>query len=537
MNLSVFSLGRQGGLQASLFRHVRSLSFYGGLGVVTVWTVLRHITNGVNFDIVGQVGITQQWSLGQHAGAQLGSTNYLLKMPFYWLINHMVFLTPHQKLLALALLFNLATFTAIFLLTEKILDFYRINARSWFYLAFFWLATISGNVFWLEYANSRNLEPAGGLLLVYLVLRHLLQPSYKLATILALCAGIVFFADPLQVFVIGLPICLYLVGKWFNNRKQRALVATLVPAGALVIGYAVSKFLFWLSIQLLPVSFLRIPAVPPDLSLHSLWTTTHATATNTLKIFGADFAKRPLGFNNVRGFLGFITLLGIMLLLVKLLAHRQADEKPKVLLLSIILMNYVVYIASGQAIAWETSRYLIMVPLACLLLVSLYAPDLVTWHVPRVQAAWLAVLVVCSLLVTGALIKSWPTRYSLDTYINAANLYMDSHAYTYGFAARQTAIPASYFDDYHHTLLPLICGSDHRLHFSNLFFDKSPFVTIHTAPKIPILIPGGGVQSDANVCSREDILRQFGAPETEQIVGAGMTAAVYNGPGVDLHKL
>src|SRR5436305_279765 len=67
----------------------RYISLIGGVIVVCLWTLIRHISNGINFDVVGQVGVAQQWAHGHMSGTQLGATSYLLKMPVYFALNCM----------------------------------------------------------------------------------------------------------------------------------------------------------------------------------------------------------------------------------------------------------------------------------------------------------------------------------------------------------------------------------------------------------------------------------------------------------------
>lgn len=495
----------------SMFAHrnARILSLASGLVMVSVWTVFRSLTNGVNFDVVGQIGMVQQWSSGMHDGATIGSTNYIIKMPLYWLVNHLAFLGPHGRLLAAALICNLITYAAIFFIFERILSLYGTKDKTWFYVGFLWVAAIAGNVYWLDYANSRNFETVGGLLWLYWALRYMQTGARSTIVLAAGLGGLIFFADPLQLFVIALPVCLFVFAQALIRRSRTSRATAAFIVGATLLGYGLSKILFWLATKLLPLSFLHLPGTAPTLSLAYMTRSFRGTLVSTLDVFGADFFKHPLGPNTVREFIGFVVLLGIVFLIIKV-ALKRPTGTPLALCITLFVTNYAVYIGTGQALAWQTSRYLVMLPLVAVLLVSIAAPHI--GSSVNLKRLGLTASVLCFLVVCGALVHDWPTRYSKDAFITTVSTFLQAQRYDIAVAPRAMAIPVSYFTDYQPVLIPVFCGNDHKLHFSNLFFDQAPIKRLHSGGEVPIILPSSGVTSDDAHCSADDILAQLGQP-------------------------
>lgn len=505
------------------------ITLVGGSLIIVMWTVIRHITNGVNFDVVGQIGVVEQWSHGLTGGAQVGSTNYLFKMPAYWLVNQLGFLSPHAKLLGLALLFNLLTFILLFGLFQKILELLGVRSRSWLYLSLAWLATISGRLYWLDYANSRNLETVGGIFFVYLSIKFIKYHTWPNAGWLLLIGSIVFFADPLQFFVIALPICLYTVWGWLRSRTRDHFALAAYLIGLSGLSYAVSQLIFRVASALLPVAFLAIPKPTPSLTGQLVWQSVRQSLVSTLKNFDADFFRLPVSPNSIREFLNALVLAAIIILLIKLVISKPPRAFPRGLVLTIILINYVVYVASGQALQWETARYLVMVPLISLLAVAIWGDTIVGKRKQIVQLVWAAVIVISCVLLLGALAVNWPNRYAKDAYINDTLSYLQQHHYEYAVSSRAVAIPGTYFAGGSRTILPVICSSNHQVHRTNLFYDTAAFrgLPVYHGDVPFILMPGDSLRGDLH-CNKADVIAQFGSPKREELVPGVGTAEIYD---------
>ncbi|MEJ0072774.1 MAG: hypothetical protein WDN27_01640 [Candidatus Saccharibacteria bacterium] len=328
--------------------HARLITYTVGPVLVTVWTVLRHWTNGVNFDVVGQVGVADQWAHGLHDGAQLGATNYLLKMPMYTVVNHLGGLSPHLKLLVLALLFNITTFVLLVFLFEKLLRLYGVRPGAPFYLAMLWLASISGRVWWLDYANSRNLETAGGVLVLYLACRFLKLPGWRPAAWLITVGGVVFFADQLQIYSIAAGLVLYAALCVLRRRNREQLTVSTALVGSLAGAIIFDKILHSLATSLLPISFLTAPTIAPTGSLlHTLAGTLKGIAVSTARIFDASFYASGSAPNLARELLNMATLLAVVGVVVYYW-RRSRSRSLAAICLCCIITTYGAYAAATR---------------------------------------------------------------------------------------------------------------------------------------------------------------------------------------------
>lgn len=510
-----------------LSSNARRLALFGGAAMVIIWTVIRHISNGINFDVVGQIGVAEQWAHGQMSGTQLGATNYLIKMPVYFLINTLHFLTPMNRILLAAILFNVATFILLFVIYEKILKLYQIKNSSWLYVSMAWLAAIAGNVFWVDYANSRNLETVGGIFFVYLVLKYLRTKTWGGLLALGATASFVFFADPIQMYVCGAGTVLFVIGRaLFKPAKARAKDALAITT-ATVFGSLSAQIIMLLARKVLHVTFLVTPSTNSPLALSNLLDTLRGLVANTFTIFGANFLKRPYDANSIREILNAIIVVLLIAALVRIFIKTRKLAASG-LVLAIIATNYLVYIASGQVLQWETSRYLIMVPLLVIILLVLRSDELIGNQKLKFQYLWWLAVGASSVLLIGALAHNWPSRHSKDTHIHSLVSFMDQHSFKYALSSRETGITTTYFSQGKAEVLPMSCEADHTLHPTNLFYDKAPFEGLyHYRHNIPIIIPSGGIRFGTNICTINNIFGQFGAPKKILNIPDVGLAAVY----------
>lgn len=479
--------------------------------LVSIWTVLRHITNGINFDVVGQVGVAGQWASGIFGGVQLGSTHYLIKIPFYMLVNTFGFIEPKTRLLLLALLFNITAILVIYWLGRKILGLYNIKSSLLLEIGILWLSLISGRVLWTDYANSRNLEIAGGIAVLYLVLKLWREWRPKTALWLLGLATIVFFSDPLQLFVIGVGAGAYgLVTAYFPGNKAEKLKtsATLLAAGAM------SKILLIFTTTLLPVRFLEAPKIDFTYKLDTFTTLFQNVVSSTLRVFDINILGKGFGVNSIRQ-LGGVVLLGFILFVI--IRYRQKVKNEAVMLLWMLIgWNYLVYAASGNALKPLTERYIALVPVLLLLIFALHG-GIVRKREQKASLASYLIISVSGLLLVGAVVVNWPNRFTLDKPMFAIADFARNSTYDFIITTRGLAIPGNYYAGYSKTIIPTICADNTRIVTSNLFYDESAYRSRlgRTPGKTALVIPAEGVVSDPFSCSREAVLAQLGQPDKQ----------------------
>jgi hypothetical protein len=524
--------------QQRLAAHARLLTLLGGSSVVALWTILRHITNGINFDVVGQIGLAQQWTSGLHSGAQLGVTSYLLKIPLYMLVNLFGFISPMNRILALALICNIATFVLLLVLFEKILKLYRVERRGWLYLSMLWLSTIAGNVFWVDYANSRNLETVGGILFVYLVLRFLKNPTLRQSVLITGVGSIVFFADSLQLYVCGLGLCVFAAGQWLLQQTAPRLKMAASVIGLVVLSTLGARVIRVAVEHLLHVTFLQTPHTPVSQIVHQPGATLHALASNSLNVFGADFLGHSSGFNALRELLNALVLVGIVALVLKM--QRQVRRRAlSWLVFAIIVTNYGIYLASGQVLVWATTRYLIMIPIVVALLIGSFADNKLTKRTQRhIQLGWLALSLASTVLLAGGVVSNWSARHSKDSGVYNVASFMESHGFTYGLSSREIGVSSTYFTQGKASILPMLCDANHHLYTTDLFYDRAPFMkAANYIGDIPIIIPGGGITTGNLTCDQSAIMQQYGPAKRVIIVPRVGEALVYDSKAIQAQPL
>lgn len=479
---------------------------WAGAALLSIWTVLRHITNGINMDVTGQIGLVAQWSSGLRGGAELGPTNYVIKMPLYWLMNHATFFSPRLRLLLLALICNLAAFALIYWLGSKLLKQQKIKNDTLWRIAIMWLGLLGGRVFWADYANSRNLEIAGGLAVVYLVLITVQNLSWPKLMGLAALASLVFFADPLEMYLLLPPLVVYgLTMAWQQKTKTPLLVGVGLLAGLLG-----AKLLKQLTVWLLPIHFAQLPRIQMVPNWATLKQIVGGVSNSTLRLFDMNFAGRALGPNTVRQLISAFIVGGIIIFLAQ---HWRGIKSPiKWLLLGIIIWNYAVYVASGNAIFAMTERYIVWVAISLLLLIGLAGDALKKQR--RMQISWLALMAVSGILLVGALVISWPQRFSKDVPTFDTAQLAQSKQYDYAIASWQLAVPANYFAGYNVTpILPVVCKDGQHITLRDMFYDADAWAKLgQSNSKVALLLPDAGIDSGPIHCSKENILTQLSNP-------------------------
>lgn len=523
-------------LEDLLYRRARLASFVGGLVVVALWTVYRHISNGINFDVVGQIGLAQQWANGMMGGSQIGITNYVLKMPIYFATNGLGLFSPMGRLLFLALLFNLVTFALLFVIYEKIIKLYKIRKLDWFYFAFFWLATIAGDVFWVDYANSRNLEIVGGLLIVYLWLKLASKRTWQLLVYLLIVSSIAFFADSLMFYVIGLGLVVYSIIRLVKNRGKEQIVLAISTTTVVAFSYLLTKLMFVSVEKYYKVTFYSAPFNSSVISFNYFLKTLEALARNTLDIFGANFLEHPYSLNSIRQLFNAFVLFSIIVLFIKLRGEISKKLATK-LAIVLIAINYLVYVLSGQVQAWATSRYLILVPVLTILIIGVVGNDINKKLARRLKRAWLIILAVNVVFIFGGLAMHWNSRHSKDSHILSVINFMQTQHYSYAISDRETGISASYISDGGISVLPFGC-SNGIISPTNLFYDNASFIEFKKyVGEVPIILPGGVIKFGDNSCTKANIIAQFGEPVREQNIAGVGTTLIYSSEALHIKEI
>jgi hypothetical protein len=505
----------------------RPLAYGVGSGFVAIWTLVRFFTQRSIFDLVSQQVVVQQWLHGTISPAHMGQTAYLPKMVLY-AVADLLPGSPRLKLILITLAINLATFMLLGLVLERLLRMFRIRAGAAFYGALVLLGMIAGSVFWIGFANSRNLEVVGGVFWLYLGLRLLQTPTWQRRLGMLAFGSLLFFDDPLQAYMSALPLLLY-AGILAVTRRGRALnaVTLLAVSGSAWVG---AQVLFALSEHWLQVSFrdtggVGAPAVSMDWLWHSATGSVHALIG--LLAGAADGGK-------LRELVNLTVLAAGAAAFVYTAMRRLVPGRLLVLLGCVAVTDLLVYVASGQAVQGAaTARYLIM--LAPLIVVAL---AVVRWPGRlRQGVAGLALFAVAinAVVLGSTLLRHWDTTFPADRHLTSVQRYARSHPNVHSYASIDTAMPVLYFSaSPAGSSLPVGClaGKLVRTHFSmDTAFAAN---AAHPTATVAVILDGNDIANNPNLCTQGDIVAQFGQPLAVQHTDDGSSVLMYRQASIHL---
>lgn len=505
-------------------KRTRWLLIGTSFAAISAWTLIRFFDRPLNFDIVGQQILAHQWSHGIHSGATVGPTNYILKMLLLYIPAEWLHLSAWTRLIGLTLLINIATLILIAWLITKILRFFLIKAEDFVPHSVLYIASISGSIFWISYANSRNLEVAGGLGIAYLCLLLSRQASWKLMAGLIGLSTLVFFADPLQVYMSLLPALAWVLYDWFVSGRGRKKFINLVRIFSLsLVGLLLARMLTHAASHIWNVAIaspVRPAGLPPLAQIPSY-------AVSTTKQFARLYSGgRELG--HIVEAVNLIFVLAIILTAFYL-AYKNAKIRPLVIFVGLFwVIDMTVFIASSQASQPDTNRYLIMTMPGFAL-----ATSLVLMKIRKTSIAFLTVagVVLANIIALSvATVSNWDHAFSKDQHYVSAYSYLKSRNYRYGYAGMNTAMAGYYLSDYGQLLLPLGCQPDATLRQADLFFDSAEFSNARAAKTqtVPVIFDGPSITNNPSICTTENLKRQIGAPDHTDRLSDGSQVLIYN---------
>jgi hypothetical protein len=501
-----------------------------GLGsiIIAVWTLLRFFNQRTIFDHVSQQVIVHQWLHGTVTTAKMGSTAYVPKMLLLYVPTDYLPGSPRLKLIILTIIINVASYLLIAFSIRKILSEFKIDVSGQFYLGLLWFAAIAGSVFWISFVNSRNIEVAGGIFLWYCGLRFLRRPSRMSAIGLVLLTSVLFFADPLQLYMTALPLIIYVLIQSLTLRRIGTFgYLTLI----IITGLVLSKLLFVASEHLLLLTFAgtthtALPSLSLSWLLHSLVGVAKSTATLFVGAFDAG---------RLRVVVNIIFLIGLGTLAAFASLRKWIPKRLVLFIATIFITNELVYIASRQAAQPDTSRYLIM--LAPTLLLGFSALKL-----PRRLRASAAigasfVLLINVVALSGALMQHWNTSFPKDAHLASIYRYYLAHPNTGMYASADSAMPILYYHDLPAIkFLPIACSGSSLV--KTQYSMGSAFLQAEKMPNrtIALILDGEAITNTPNRCTSDSIAQQLHPPLSTDQTDDGSTVLIYKQASLQISK-
>jgi len=505
--------------------HTRAITLVTGGAFMCVWTMVRFFAKSSNFDLVGQQVLAHQWLSGIHGGAMIGPTNYVLKILMLYMPFDMIAGSQRLKLVAMTLLVNIATFVLLVLLLEKLWRLFYAEMSKNLYVMMLWFGLAAGSIFWIQFTNSRNIEVVGGVLLIYLVIRLKTVPTKWQAITLAVVSGLLFFADPLQLYMTAVPVMAYVGMLLLAKHTRQDVVRVGVIAAALGAGLALSKLLLLAVEAIFKTDFLVVANQRTGSLL--------ATMVNSVVPFFKQAARLYVAGFELGRFVEALNLLfvaGIAVLGVWYVWKRYIPRKFALCIATIWVVDALVYIASGQALQQGTSRYLIMtVPFFVMFAAAVIHAK--TAYRPFLIFVTAALLSINTIALLSVFALNWNPAFTKDAHSYAVIRYMQTHGYRYGYASMDAALPVTYLTDGAVRLLPVKCEQGATPQPAYLFFDKAYYQhvqrTSNTAD-VPLILDGTQLANVPNICDKYTMRHRFGVWLREEQLDDGSDVLIYD---------
>ncbi len=495
-----------------MIANVRLLSLISGCILVTFWTFLRFFRFNLNFDLVGQLGLAQQWLTVTPEGAMIGPTNYLIKLFFVYIPTVTTPGSPLLKLVFITVVINVATYILSVILLEKLWQ--ELTDRrppKVFYLAVIWLSLLAGSIYWVQFSNSRNLEVVGGLLAFLFGLRLLHSKSKKLLLLFVLFLSILFFADPLQIYMTIVPLLIVcFVFKFLRVDKTIHWNSVGKVSIGVLAGLVLSQLWLHCAKSILGIRFIEATTQP--LSFNSVMHGAKLVPRSMIHVFfgGIELGK-PVGVLNIL-IVGTILSFALFYLFKKQIVWRQ---KLTIAIVTVAIVNVSVYVLSGQSAISGTSRYLIM-------LAPFYA--LLMTEVLRIRHKSQKSLIIFIVVAAGintlslsyAFLRTWDANFQVNNHLYAVESYLRDKQYSYGYASMDTSMPVNYLSNQKAKLLALECLPNNSVRQHYLFFDRafadSLTMGIEDDAVVPIVLDGSTIGNHPWTCKESNLKKQLGEP-------------------------
>ena len=479
--------------------------------------LLSHLTRPYHSDDVYLQTVLSQWARGYHDTATVGSDNFILKAPLYLLLGQLTH-NGRSVLFLTALVLNIIGFGLLVVSFRYFAE--RLGAnKEVVVLPLIWLASLGASfVEILMNPNLRNVEVGMAFAFLMLVARYAdghLRASPPRLVLYLLGLGLFLYNDPYFLYFIVAPLLVLLVGTVLIREVPNPRVARLIAF--LIGGIVASKLVdavaraFGFEAARGEVEFISLSQLGPHVKL---------LVQGLLALFGADFFSKPVfGFDSIHALLGLAVLVAVVsfaFLSMRVPEHGVPWRWFFGLLPAFVAAGFVF---SNQTADVGSARYLVLVPFTGVLLVSL----LLHAAKPRLQRLGAALLLLAAATNVASSARSFsrpPGGPNARNYV-VIDAVRDS-GLTKGYASYWSSNINTFLSGDRIDFIQVECAA-RRLRPYAWLTDNA--ILQKPARRSFYLYETHGPTS---ACSRDDVVRQFGAPAESRTIDATAELMVYD---------
>jgi hypothetical protein len=535
--------------------------FIVGLTLFTVNVANAVIYKEYNSDDVSQQVVLKNLSL-EHGSSPhtiyLGSDNYILKFPFYALVDHWLYGTRRAldiESLSLAIAGYALFFWSAYWLVKKFSANKETN-YGWQMLPILWVSCL-GIFFYTMFddPNLRNIEIGLDFaFLVFLLSRFFFVDKSKWANnrwlkilqslIAIIVIGFYFYSDPYSWYVFFIPL-LILIAVWYlwKGRRSSYLNLLIILIGSYVMITLWRKL--FLHFGLDSPSTSSIAQLAPLKTISANFSLTVHGVSN---VFNTDYSGWPI-IDQLMKVIELLFLIGVVLLHFNkgVLKSLKTNFLHQLLVLQ-VFFTLAVFTFSTRAVNLSYTRYFVIIPF-CMALIGIFAISSYT----RSKFSNRFLMIGLSLLLLISVIQNFllftdkntdpsnvysqpvplePEELSTANYSNRLNIEIahiaEINGLKKGYADYWSALINTYFADGKVQFLPLYCGPGNKLAPYNWSLDTR---TLHLPATTSFYLYDSSADiSSSNLwCgSPPHFLSQLGQPTKIIPVTAGISFYVYN---------
>ena len=499
---------RFAGFGRTIRKHPLGWSLLVGCLFIVGWTLLRFFTDKSIFDLVDQQLFARSIAGSMTPDTIFGPTSYILKVflvyiPFEWL-----HLLPRVSLVIMTLLLNLAAYVLIVFAIRSILRELKVKLTVAFYIAIMWLAAMAGSIFWIEFANSRNIEVAAGLWVVALGLRYIARFEQKIGWLLLGIGTLTFYMDPLQVYMTALPLVVFSLLTSRSAGTRRRITVYLSFGVILIAAYILAALTTSMVETALGISVVAAGSAVAGAmaALGHISDTVRSLAVANVRLLGGVL-KDGGRLHQIVALGGIVAVFVVWLWQA---ATKRLNSRLVLFVAVFVVVIEVVYCLSGQITGSDTSRYLIMLAPVCVIAIASLP---IGRRLSKVALGAVIVVIVLSAgLLVGMISTSWSSRFSQDSNLTTIAQYVDAHPGVNFYASMDTALPAIYFNP-GLKLRPVACDNGQIQKVT-----KGPYnVQMPSSEESAIVFDSGRqISNDPQICTDQSVEKQLGAPSAVQ---------------------